>query len=249
MRVLLQIEYNGKNYCGWQIQKNGNSIQQTIQDCLQKILNQPIVLYSSGRTDSGVHAKNQYAHFDCKEGFDIKKLPYALQGSLPNDISVKNTWVVDDDFHARYSALYKTYTYQLYVSPVNLPLFNDFFVNLKKMPDIKLMKKAAKYLVGSHDFTSFCIPRKLDVEDNIRTIKWIKIKKQKNFLFINVCGTGFLHNMVRIIVGTLIDVGIKKVKPEDVEQIINAKDRTKAGKTFPAKGLVLCDVEYNRKFK
>lgn len=248
MRVLLQIEYKGTNYCGWQIQKNGLSVQQVLQSLLQDILNQKINLIASGRTDSGVHAKNQYAHFDYQGSFDMQKLPYALQGYLPKDISVKNAWVVDDDFHARYSVKSKTYHYQLYVSEVSLPLYEDYYVLLKQMPNLNLMKRAVKYLIGKHDFTSFCTSRKIDGENNTRTINFIKICKQKNMLTIKINGDGFLHNMVRIIVGTLLDVGFGKIEPSKVKDILEMKNRIYAGKTAPAKGLLLYDVQYNKKF-
>ncbi len=249
MRVLLQIEYDGTNYHGWQLQKNGVSVQQTLQECLQGILCQPITLVASGRTDSGVHAKNQYAHFDYDGKFDVKKLPYALQGSLPNDISVKNAWVVSDDFHARYSVKFKTYHYCLYVGDSIQPLKERYRVYLKHKPNLQLMKKASKYLVGIHDFSSFCVPRKIENENNTRTIKNIKICKKNECITLKICGNGFLHNMVRIIAGTLLDVGFGKISPKQIKTILEQKDRTKAGKTAPAKGLVLYNVDYGIRFK
>ena len=248
MRVLLQIEYDGTNYHGWQLQKNGASVQQTLQDCLQSILCRPITLVASGRTDSGVHAKNQYAHFDYNGNFDIKKLPYALQGSLPNDISVKNAWIVSDDFHARYGVKFKTYHYCLYVGSAIQPLKDRYCVYLKNRPNLHLMKKASKYLVGTHDFSSFCVPRKIENENNTRTIKFLKICQKHDCITFKVCGNGFLHNMVRIIAGTLLDVGFGKIPPKQIKTILEQKDRTKAGKTAPAKGLVLYNVDYGVKF-
>jgi tRNA pseudouridine38-40 synthase len=156
MRVLLQIEYDGTNYHGWQSQKNGNSVQQTLQECLQGILCQPITLVASGRTDSGVHAKNQYAHFDYDGKFDVKKLPYALQGSLSNDISVKNAWIVSDNLHARYSVKSKTYHYYLYAEGPIQPLKERYCVYIKKEPNLHLIKRALKYLIGTHHGKNNC---------------------------------------------------------------------------------------------
>lgn len=244
MRVLIEIEYKGTNYCGWQIQKNGQSVQGALQEVLSNFFNEKIVLFSSGRTDAGVHAKSQYAHFDLVKFFDVSKLPYAVERYLPNDICIKSARQVQDSFHARYSVISKTYHYHLYESKVKLPLKDEMSLQIKSTLDIDKMKQACKFFVGKHNFKAFCIPRKLDNENFEREIFCCDIEKNGNDYVFKICGKGFLHNMVRIIVGTLLMVGEGKIKPEEVKNIILSKERKNAGKTVSSKGLILYDVSY-----
>ena len=244
MKVLIEISYKGTNYCGWQAQKNGISVQEILQKALSIFFKQNIILYASGRTDAGVHARSQFAHFNLDKQFDVSKIPVAIQNLLPNDISVTNAVMVDDDFHARYAVVCKTYYYRWYISSVRQPLKDEFMSQLKKELDFNEMKKACKYFVGRHNFKAFCIPRKLEDENFEREIFNCDLKQNNDEVTLEITGTGFLHNMVRIIAGTLIEVGKGKIKPEDIQSIMISQDRAKAGKTLEAKGLMLYDVSY-----
>ena len=244
MKILIEISYKGTNYCGWQMQKNGISIQEVLQTALSSFFNENILLVASGRTDAGVHANKQYAHFTLEKKFDLSKLPIALEHLLPQDISITNAVKVEDDFHARYSAICKTYYYRVYFSKVKLPLKDDFMLQVKKDLNLDKIKKGCSYFVGKHNFKAFCVPRKLVDENFERTIFSCQVEKNNNEFLFKICGDGFLHNMVRIIVGTLIDVGTEKIEPESIKKIILEKDRAKAGKTVSAKGLTLQSVSY-----
>ena len=246
MKVLIEIEYKGTNYCGWQIQKNGISVQQVLQQALSLFFKQEIVLFASGRTDAGVHAKSQFAHFEIDKNFDVTKLPLAISSLLPNDVSVKNAIQVSDNFHARYSVKSKTYYYRMYLSKTKEPLKDDFSLQVKEALNIKAMKKACKYFVGEHNFKAFCIPRKIENENFVRKIITCDLEHKGNDIVFKICGEGFLHNMVRIIVGTLLLVGQEKIKPCEIKNIILSLDRSKAGKTVSPKGLTLQKVNYGK---
>ena len=244
-RVLVKIEYKGTNYHGWQKQDNAVCVQEIVESALSKLLGEIVCLSASGRTDAGVHATGQYAHFDTCSNFDFSKLPLAINHSLPQDIMIKSAKVVEGDFHARFSAKKKIYKYYVLNSKVRRPIFDDFCIQVPQEICLKTMKKASKHLIGTHNFTSFCAKREYDDRfDNVRTIYSIKIKKIGDFIEFSFCGNGFLYNMVRIIVGTLIEVGKGKINPDELKNIILAKDRTKAGFTAEAKGLFLFDVIY-----
>ena len=257
MKILLTISYKGTGYVGWQNQKNGKSVQKTTEKAISKLLRQDVELAGSGRTDAGVHALGQTATFEAtsnsffsnftskgsrKPCLNSTKLVSAINAYLPSDIHITFAKKVSESFHARYSVKEKIYEYHLQVgrSPILEGLVGEF----KQMPDLELMKEAAQHLVGTHDFSSFC-SAKAEVSDYVRTINYIKIYMTKaDQIIFEISGNGFLYNMVRIIVGTLYDVGIGKIKPEEVKEILSAKDRTKAGKTAPASGLYLKKVKY-----
>lgn len=244
MKVLIEIEYKGTNYCGWQIQKNGVSIQQILQEKLSEFFDEKIILFASGRTDAGVHARKQFAHFELDKKFDVSRLPFAMQNILPEDISIKKAMIVPDNFHARYSVISKTYYYRMYQSKIKEPLKEDTFLQIKDNLDVNTMKKACKYFVGTHNFKAFCVPRNLDNENFNRRILKCNIECKNNDIVVKITGEGFLHNMVRIIVGTLILVGQGKIMPKEIKNIIESGDRAKAGKTVCAKGLTLEHVYY-----
>ena len=212
-------------------------------------MEEKISIVGSGRTDSGVHALSQSAHFEtsCEKfltnkKFDEKKLVNALNANLPLDINILSAKKVKDSFHARFDVKEKTYVYHLQVG--NNPLLSGLAGSVKKMPNLSLMKEASKFLVGEHNFKSFACAR-TEVENFVRTIYSIKISAPtKNEFIFELRGNGFLYNMVRIIVGTLVDVGTGKILPEEIKTILEAKDRTKAGKTAPAEGLYLKAVKY-----
>lgn len=252
MRILLTISYNGKNYVGWQKQKNGKSVQETIENALSFLLGQKIEICGSGRTDAKVHALAQTASFDasserfvknfCKiNTLNSKKLVAALNANLPHDIRIISAKKVSSSFHARFNVKQKTYLYRL--SWEETPFNQDFVGLFQEKPNVKEIEKAAKFLLGEHDFSSFC-SAKTETKDFVRTIFSIKIIKKHNELNFEICGNGFLYNMVRIIVGTLYEVGTGKRTAESIYEILEAKDRTKAGKTAPAEGLYLKAVKY-----
>ena len=243
MRVVLGIQYDGKDFCGWQIQPNGRTVQQTVEDALFKLTSQKISLTGSGRTDSGVHALCQIAHFDTQSTIPPEKYAPALNGLLPSDVQILFSFEVNSDFHARFSAKKKTYRYTFYVSEVKLPLQEPYAQRITGEINIESMKKGAKFLEGEHDFVCF-LASNSSVKDTVRTIYSCKVTKSGNQIYIDVCGNGFLYNMVRTLAGTLLAVGEGKYPPEYVEQVILSKSRLKAGKTMPAKGLMLKNVCY-----
>lgn len=257
MKILLTISYKGTGYVGWQNQKNGKSVQKTIEKAISKLLRQDVELDGSGRTDAGVHAFGQTATFDAtsnsfytnftskgskKVCLNSARLVRAINAYLPSDIYVTSAKEVSENFHARYSAKEKVYEYHLQVG--KNPILGGLVGEFNQMPNLELIKEAAQILVGTHDFSSFC-SAKAEVSDYVRTINYIKVYMTKaDQIIFEISGNGFLYNMVRIIVGTLYDVGIGKIKPEEVKEILSAKDRTKAGKTAPASGLYLKKVKY-----
>lgn len=251
MKILLTISYNGKNYVGWQKQKNGVSVQETIENALALLLGENVDLHGSGRTDSGVHALAQTAHFESSSpklnnffengSLLSNKLVSALNANLPASIKIVSAKKVAPSFHARFDVKKKTYLYRL---SWNETPFNIGFVGIvKEKPNLEEMKNAAKFLIGEKDFSSFC-SAKTETKDFVRTIYGIKITGKKDEITFEISGNGFLYNMVRIIVGTLFEVGIGKRSPKSIIETLEAKDRTKAGKTAPAEGLYLKEVKY-----
>ena len=243
MRVILGIQYNGKDFCGWQIQPNGRTVQQTLEDALKKLTGENISVQGSGRTDSGVHALCQVAHFDTQSTIPPQKFACALNGLLPSDVQVLFSMQAKDDFHSRFSAKKKTYVYTFYQSEVNLPLTDDYAQRIAGKVDVDKMQAGAKYIEGTHDFKCF-LASNSSVKDTVRTVYYCKVKKKNNLITLEVCGNGFLYNMVRTIAGTLLYVGEGRFAPEKVKDIIEGKSRLDAGKTMPAKGLMLKKVYY-----
>ena len=254
MRYRAVISYDGTDYVGWQRQLNGVSVQEKMEIALSKIFGTPTACTASGRTDSGVHAEGQVIHFDAETSIPVDKMPYAVNTELPDDISMLYCEQTADDFNARFSAKRKTYKYSLYSSPYRLPTLGRNHTHIISPLNIDDMKKGAEYIVGEHDFKCFEASGSV-VKTTVRTVYSIDIKvteigSVKGGAFpsvkvdISVTGNGFLYNMVRIIAGTLVYVGMGKLTPEDVKEIILSKDRTKAGKTLPPEGLTLVSVEY-----
>ena len=254
MRYRAVISYDGTDYVGWQRQLNGISVQEKMEIALTKIFGTPTSCTASGRTDSGVHAEGQVVHFDATTSIPVDKIPYAVNTELPDDISMLDCEVTADDFNARFSAKRKTYKYSLYSAPHRLPTFGRNHTHIISPLNIEDMKKGAEHIVGEHDFKCFEASGSV-VKSTVRTVYGIdinvtKIDSVKGGAFpsvkvdISVTGNGFLYNMVRIIAGTLVYVGMGKLTPEDVKEIILSKDRTKAGKTLPPEGLTLVSVEY-----
>ncbi len=241
----LFISYDGTHYCGWQSQPNGNSVQNKIENALKIILKENISLICSGRTDAGVHAKEQIAHFSTDTKFSINSLIFSLNGILANDIRINSIEKVDDSFHARYSAIGKTYRYYFSFGTTHSPFNKLYSCHVKESTiDLDLIKKASLYFIGEHDFKSFA--NESDNKKNtIRTIFKIVVEKDENGFYIEFTGNGFLYKMIRNIVGTLLEIGNKKISLDQIEKILLAKDRKKAKKAAPAKGLFLIKVHYN----
>jgi len=244
MNVLLTLSYDGTNYCGWQRQKNGISVQQRLEEALESVLGKPITVTGASRTDAGVHALGQHAVFS-KEAMSIPldKLPYALNSHLPPDISVIRAESVNDDFHPIYSAKRKTYEYSLYMSQFRNPLLERYCCHINHELNLDLMNEACKYFLGEHDFAAFRAIGS-SVKTTVRTIYSLDIITEGNIIKIRICGNGFLYNMVRIIAGTLVYVGNGKIKAADIPCIILSKNRENAGKTMPPHGLTLVNIEY-----
>jgi tRNA pseudouridine38-40 synthase len=240
----LEIEYDGTNYCGWQVQtreKSRPSIQETIEKTLRKILQEKIKLIGSGRTDAGVHAQVQIANFKTNSSIGIAKLQRALNGLLPDDIAVTRVEEVPLDFHSRFDVKSKVYRYTILNR--NFPsamLMNRVYFYPYPL-DLKLMQKEVRVLLGRHNFKSFQASDNIE-RDPVKTIKRIKIIKDKDLIYIDIEADGFLYNMVRNIVGTLIAIG--RGKSIDMKKLLTLKDRTQAGPTAPACGLCLLKVKY-----
>lgn len=259
-KVKIKVEYKGTNFSGWQKQKSSRTVQYVLEEVLSSFLGEAICLVASGRTDAGVYAKGQIAHFETNAKFDFKKLPQALEKFLPNDISVTHAEIVNNDFHARYCVKQKTYHYMCYTSKVKSALLDEFALQIKSDLDIEKIQKAMKYFVGTYDFTSFCTAKKDDEKTfekmhnnsnlpqdkigNVRTIFNFELEQKENILTFKITGNGFLHNMVRIIIGTVISVGQGKTDLQSLPKIFEQKNRIYAGKTVKPNGLILWDVEY-----
>lgn len=243
MRVKLTISYEGTNYCGWQIQKNAVTVEQKVEEACRKLFSREIKLIGASRTDTGVHALGQVVVFEVETSIPVDRIPYAINAQLPNDIVVRDAIVVEDDFHPRYNAINKTYEYRIHNADFPLPQNNRYCYFYHKKLDIIKMREAAGYFVGKHDFKAFCSAGS-SVKTTVREIYMCEISFEDEVIVIRINGNGFLYNMVRIIAGTLIEIGTGKRCPDDIIDIINSKDRSKAGVTAPAKGLTLISINY-----
>ncbi|MFI3200487.1 MAG: tRNA pseudouridine(38-40) synthase TruA [Eubacteriales bacterium] len=242
-RIKLVVAYDGTNYCGWQIQPNGITIEAELNKHLSNLLQEKIKVIGASRTDSGVHARGNVAIFDTNTTISPKKIAYALNHRLPEDIRVQQSNQVADDFHPRRCYSVKTYHYNIESNPIPLPTnrFYSYFTYYQL--NIEHMRQASRYLVGEHDFKSFCASGS-SVESTVRTITDIQIMEKDTVITIQVSGTGFLYNMVRIIAGTLYQVGQGKLGITQVKDILESCYREKAGPTLPAKGLMLYELQY-----
>ncbi len=243
MRILLTVCYDGTNFNGYQIQPNKRTVEEVLNSAIFSLTGERVKSIASGRTDSGVHALAQKVHFDTNSKIPPKNFAPALNSILPSDVKIVSSKKVDDNFNARYFAKKKTYRYSCYVSKFENPLYERYKTLINKMPDLNLMKECAKIIEGVHDFKCF-VASGSSVKSTVREIYSIKIIKKGNLLDFEICGNGFLYNMVRIIVGTLIFVGEGKIKVNTVKDAIESGNRLLVGKTMQAKGLLLKSVSY-----
>lgn len=243
MRILLTISYDGTEFCGYQIQPNKRTVEEELEKALEKLLGKKVKTVASGRTDSGVHALNQKVHFDSDAKIPPQKYAEALNSLLPSDVKVVSSKRVKSDFNARYSAKNKTYRYSLYFGKVENPMLSRYKTLLKYPLDLEKIKSACKLIEGEHDFKCF-LASGSSVKNTVRTVYSIKVVKKGNLLDFYVKGNGFLYNMVRIIVGSLVAVGEGRLTLEEIETAIKTGNRTLLGKTMPAKGLTLYSVTY-----
>lgn len=252
--ILLTIAYNGKNYAGWQIQKGNRTVQGELVKAIKVITGEDVVLYGSGRTDAGVHAYGQKANFRTASNIPAEKIAPALNTKMPSDISVIESCEMGPDFHAQYDAHRKTYCYRIYCSQSRNPFLDDFAWQVR-LPkdfnehlDIDLMREAAGSFLGKHDFSAF-MSTGSSAQTTVREIYALTVREiceplSSQMIEIDITGSGFLYNMVRIIAGTLVGVGKKEIDVKSIPKIISSGDRKRAGMTAPARGLMLMDVCY-----
>lgn len=248
----LLIAYEGTSYNGWQIQSNATSIQAHIQKALAIALKrESVTIIGSGRTDTGVHAVGQVAHFHFDNSVDCDRLLFALNGLLPKDIRIYAIDEVPLDFHARYSAIGKEYHYHLHLNRVMNPCQRHYRWHYFKPLDLKLLKEGTNLFIGTHDFSSFAneMNKESTPKNAVRTIYELNICEQEGGIRLEFKGNGFLYRMVRNIVGTLVNIGSSKISIDEVKQIFSSKDRSKASIAAPAHGLFLMKVEYPSKYK
>lgn len=242
-RVKLVVAYDGTMYHGWQIQDNGSTIAGELNRCLSELLREDIEVMGGSRTDAGVHALGNVAVFDTTSRMPARKISYALNQRLPEAIRIQDSSQVDPDWHPRYCPSRKTYEYRIYRAPFPMPTRRLYTHFTYHDLDVRRMQEAAAYLEGEHDFKSFC-QAGAQVESTVRQIHYLVVEEQDPELVIRVCGNGFLYNMVRIIVGTLIEVGNGRRLPESMMDVLAARDRSVAGPTAPARGLTLIKYEF-----
>lgn len=241
--IKLKIEYDGTAYSGWQRQKNATTIQELLEDSLHRITGENITLIAAGRTDTGVHARGQVANFFTSSNIPAERFSFALNSLLPKDIVVQNSELVSDKFHSRYSANAKRYSYTIILSDHGVAVGRNYVHHIRRKLDIELMREASRHFLGEHDFVGF-MSTGSSIKNTVRKIEDINLLWNNPCLRIDFLAQGFLYNMVRIMVGTLIDVGAGKILPSDIPGIINSCKRELAGATAPSCGLCLEEVYY-----
>lgn len=242
----LTIQYDGTRYKGWQTQTSTDlTIQGKLQDVLTQLAAHPVELTGSGRTDAGVHALGQVANVHLEEKYTCEEIRDYLNRYLPEDIAVTEVEEAEDRFHSRYHALAKTYLYRIHTGKIPNVFERKYMYSYQNPLEVSRMRQAAEYLVGTHDFKAFCGNKKMK-KSTVRTIYEIRIEETENELHIYYTGNGFLQNMVRIITGTLLEIGDGRREPEEIVSILEGKNREAAGYTAPACGLTLCKVTYEK---
>lgn len=244
MRILLQIEYDGTAYSGWQRQKNAVTVQEVIEDTLTGITGESVHVAGAGRTDAGVHALGQMAHCDVKTTIPPEKMCYVMNNILPPDIRIKSSREVSADFHVRKHAKGKHYRYTICNAAHASAIYRNMSAHVRMPLDVDAMSRAAEIIEGKHDFKCFQAAGS-PITYTVRTIFALRVSRRGDFIDIDVYGDGFLYNMVRIIAGTLIDVGKHKQNPEWVRDILESRSRPDAGATAPAHGLTMVEVYFD----
>jgi len=241
--IRLTIEYDGTDFVGWQIQPNGRSVQETLEGALGRVLGSAVRIHSAGRTDAGVHARGMTAHFETERDLPLVAYREGVNRFLPSDVAVREAAEAPADFHARFDAQGKWYRYAIYCAPVRSPLQGRSAWHLRSFLDLAAMRRAAQAFVGRHDFAAFRSAG-CDARTTVREVFSVELVQQGELLFVDVRGGGFLRNMVRVMVGTLVEIGMGRRPESDVSQLLLAGCRQKAGRTAPAQGLCLMEVWY-----
>lgn len=247
MRYVLKIAYDGTNYAGWQRQKNAASVQEVLENAIKTALNKDVRVTASGRTDAGVHAAGQTCHFDLESSVPPEKMPDCLNRFLPNDVRVLEGFAAKDGFDANRSAKRKTYRYSLYVAKRDMPLKERYAVRIESAPNIEILQKTAKLFEGEHNFKAFCASGS-SVKTTVRTVYEVRVEETQTYggrnIDVYVTGNGFLYNMVRTLVGELLDLAEGRKEEESLLLAFETGKRELLAKTMPAKGLTLLQVEY-----
>ena len=249
LKLKLTVAYDGTHYKGWQVQKNGVTVQQRIEEALRRLFPSVKRIHSSSRTDTGVHARGMVAHVEVSKAeyrIEDRKLRLALNAFLPDDVRVMEARRVSMTFHARFDATGKQYRYTVWNHPVMDPLQHNTAWHVPRELDFERMQRGARHFVGKRDFRAFAVKREYELRSTVRTVTGCKIHKKDSMLTWVIEGDGFLYKMCRGIVGTLVEVGTGKLKPGDVRDILKSRDRARAGVTAPPHGLVLWKVHYRR---
>lgn len=244
-RIMMRVAYDGTNYCGWQVQPKDETIEGTLNKALSELLGESIEVIGASRTDSGVHALGNVAVFDTYTRIPGEKIKYAVNQRLPEDIRVQESMEVSPRFHPRHCNSRKTYEYCIVSREMELPTERLYASYTYRRLDVKRMQAGAGYIVGEHDFKCFCSAGS-KVKDTVRTVYSLEVSKIEDLIKIRITGSGFLYNMVRIIAGTLMEIGMGIKEPEEVKKMIEEKDRKLAGPTAPARGLRLIGIEYEK---
>ncbi len=243
-RIKLVIAYDGTNYCGWQLQPGKPTVEAELNRALSELLREAVTVTGASRTDSGVHALGNVAVFDTESRIPAEKISYAVNQRLPEDIRVQSSYEAAPDFHPRKTVSRKTYEYRILNRKIALPTERLYATHIYYDLDVIRMQEAAEYLVGEHDFKSFCSV-KTQALDTVRTIYQLTVTKEEDIIRIRVTGSGFLYNMVRIIAGTLMEIGRGAYPPERIREILKGCDRSLAGPTALPQGLKLLEIDYS----
>lgn len=241
--IRFDIEYDGTAYHGWQIQSNAVSVSGTLEAALERVLQHPVRMTGSGRTDTGVHALGQVANFHTEREIPCENLARAVNSMVPRDLVVRRAVEVPEEFHARRSAVERAYRYQFYTAAQPSALFRNLCVHVRRPLDVPAMQVAARLLEGTHDFTAFRSEH-CDAENPVRTIHALDVLPGPPFLFLDIRANAFLRNQVRIMAGTLLEVGLGRLRPEAIDAILRSRDRRRASPTLPPRGLILMRVRY-----
>ena len=242
MRYRAKVSYDGTGFNGWQIQPEGRTVQKVIQDALFNLCQKEIQITAAGRTDTGVHALGQVFHFDCDKQF--RDIRMAINSQLPDDVRIIECEEADPQFHSRYDARWKYYSYMLNMGEYN-PLQRNYVYQLGEKLDVEAMRKASELFIGEHDFTSFNATKKSEVENQVRTIYQLDITERNDVVSFDFVGDGFLRHMIRMLTGTLVEVGRGRITEEDVRKMLEACDKNAVHFNAPACGLYLVQICYD----